>query len=300
MVARACDPGRNASEFGTVFALGIACDYETEHEHKHEKMNLCLIGTNISWGVKGVILAVFLLYALVLLIALARRAPKRRSGKAVSRGWGNRLRVLVIGATGGTGRELVRQALEQGHQVTAFVRKPKKLKIEHENLSVAQGNVLDYASVESAMRGQSAVLCALGHKRFFYPTRILSKGTDNILRAMQACNVPRLICESSLGVGSSAGRLGILATFFVVPLVLPFIFWDKVRQEKLIEESDTDWVIVRPATLTNGPARRNYRHGSNVGNFILGRRISRADVADFMLKQLTDDDNIGSAVGLAG
>ncbi len=262
-------------------------------------MNLCLIGTNVSWAVKGVILAVFLLYAFILLIALARRAPKRKSDKAVSRGWGNRLSVLVIGATGGTGRELVRQALEQGHQVTAFVRKPKKLKVEHPNLRVAQGNVLDYASVESAMRGQSAVLCALGHKRFFYPTRILSKGTENILRAMRVCNVPRLICESSMGVGNSAGRLGILATFFVVPLILPFIFWDKVRQEKLIEESDTDWVIVRPATLTNGPARGTYRHGSNVGNFILGGRISRGDVADFMLKQLTDDDNIGSAIGLA-
>ena len=171
-----------------------------------------------------VILVIFILYSLALLIALARKAPTRKSEKPVSRGWGNRLRVLVIGATGGTGRELVRQALEQGHQVTAFVRKPAKLKIEHPNLRVAQGNVRDYASVESAMRGQNAVLCALGHKRFFYPTRMLSEGTRNILRAMKACDVPRLICESSLGVGNSVGRLGIAGTFFVVPVVLPFIY----------------------------------------------------------------------------
>lgn len=247
---------------------------------------------------KLAILIIFILYAVTLTIALARRAPRRKSSKPISRGWGNRTRVLIIGATGGTGRELVRQALEQGHQVTAFVRKPKKLGIEHSNLQVAQGNVRDYASLEAAMQGQSAVLCALGHKRFFYPSRILSKGTDNILRAMQACNVPRLVCESSMGVGNSAGRLGLLGTFLLVPLLLPFIYWDKVRQEKRIEESDVDWVIVRPAVLTNGSASGSYRHGTNVGNFILSRRISRADVADFMLKQLTDDSNIGKAVGL--
>jgi uncharacterized protein YbjT (DUF2867 family) len=246
-----------------------------------------------------VLLALFIIYAVALLIALARKAPRRKTTKPISRGWGNRLRILIIGATGGTGRQLVRQALEQGHQVTAFVRKPKKLKIEHANLRVVKGNVLDYASVELAMRDQNAVVCALGHKRFFYPTKILSEGTRNILRAMKTCGVPRLVCESALGIGNRVGRLGLPHTVLVVPLILPFYFWDKVRQEKLIEESDTDWVIVRPTRLTNAAARGKYRHGRNVGNFIWGNRISRADVADFMLKQLTDDGYVGSAVGLA-
>jgi uncharacterized protein YbjT (DUF2867 family) len=245
------------------------------------------------------ILFVLIPYAILLSFLFARKAPQRKTTKPISRGWGNRLRILIIGATGGTGRELVRQALEQGHQVTAFARKPKKMKIEHPNLRVMQGNVLDYASLEEAMGGQSAVLCALGHKRFFYPSRVLSKGTANILRAMKTCNVPRLVCESSLGLGNSVGRLGLLYTFFVVPLLLPFIFYDKVRQEKLIEESDTDWVILRPAVLTNAPARGTYRHGRNVGNYLWTIRIARADVADFMLKQLTDDDHIGSAVAVA-
>jgi uncharacterized protein YbjT (DUF2867 family) len=209
------------------------------------------------------------------------------------------MHILIIGATGGTGRQLVQQALDLGHQVTAFVRKPAKLKMEHPNLRVAQGNVLDYASLESAMRGQSAVVCALGHKRFFYPTRILSEGTRNILRAMKAGHVPRLVCESSLGVGNSVGRLGLLFTLFVIPVILPFIFWDKVRQEKLIEESDTDWIIVRPAVLTNRPPRRNYRHGPDVGNYVLSNRIARADVADFMLKQLTDDAYLGQATAVS-
>jgi uncharacterized protein YbjT (DUF2867 family) len=246
-----------------------------------------------------VLLVLFIIYAVALLIALARKAPRRKTTKPISRGWGNRLRILIIGATGGTGRQLVRQALEQGHQVTAFVRKPKKLKIEHPNLRVVKGNVLEYASVESAMRDQNAVVCALGHKRLFYPTKILSEGTRNILRAMKECNVPRFVCESSLGLGSSVGRLGLLFTFFVVPVILPFVFWDKVRQEKLIEESEVDWVIVRPGVLKNSPARGKYRDAHNLGNFIWTVRISRADVADFMLKQLTDDDYVGSAVGIA-
>ncbi|HWY50960.1 MAG TPA: SDR family oxidoreductase [Chthoniobacterales bacterium] len=244
------------------------------------------------------ILFVLIPYAILLSILLARKAPQRKTTKSISRGWGNRLRILIIGATGGTGRELVRQALEQGHQVTALARKPEKLTLEHPNLRVVQGNVHDYDSVESAMRGQSAVLCALGTKRFSYPNRVASNGTANILRAMKTCNVPRLVCESSLGVGNSVGRLGLLFTFFVVPLLLPFIFYDKVRQEKLIEESDTDWVIVRPAVLTNAPARSKYRHGRNMGNYLWTNRIARADVADFMLQQLTDDDYIGSAVGV--
>jgi uncharacterized protein YbjT (DUF2867 family) len=245
------------------------------------------------------ILFALIAYAILLSILLARKAPQRKTSKPISRGWGNRLRILIIGATGGTGRELVRQALEQGHQVTALVRKPKKMKLEHPNLRLVQGNVRDYDSVENAMRGQSAVLCALGTKHFFYPSRVVSNGTGNILRAMKSCGVPRLVCESSLGIGNSVGRLGLLFTFLVVPLLLPFIFYDKVRQEKLIEESDTDWVIVRPTALTNGPARGKYRHGRNVGNYLLTYRIARADVADFMLKQLTDDDYIGSAVGVA-
>jgi len=244
------------------------------------------------------ILFVLIPYAILLSFLLARKAPQRKTTKPISRGWGNRLRVLIIGATGGTGRELVRQALEQGHQVTALVRKPKKMKVEHPNLRVVKGNVHDYDSVESAMRGQSAVVCALGTKRFFYPNRVASNGTANILRAMKSCGVPRLVCESSLGVGNSVGRLGLLYTFFVVPMILPFIFYDKVRQEKLIEESDADWVIVRPAVLTNSPARGKYRHGRNVGNYLWTNRIARGDVADFMLKQLTDEDYIGGTVAV--
>jgi uncharacterized protein YbjT (DUF2867 family) len=246
-----------------------------------------------------IILIVWVIYALVFTFALLRQPPRGRKTARVSLGEGAPLRLLIIGATGGTGHQLVEQALAQGHHVTAFARNPAKLSLRHPKLRVLKGDVLEEATLEPAMEGQDAVLCALGHKRFFGPSKILSEGTLNLLRAMKSAGVARLICETSLGIGNSAGRVGPLATLFVYPLILPFYAWDKLRQEKLIEESDLDWVIVRPAALTNGAARDRYRHGPEVGNYLLPVRISRANVAEFMLRQLTDDTYLGSAPGVS-
>jgi nucleoside-diphosphate-sugar epimerase len=247
-----------------------------------------------------IFLCILIPYALVLSALLWRKAPVRRERKLPQAASSGPMRVLVIGATGGTGRELVQQALAQGHQVTAFVRNPSKLQIEHTNLRVAKGDVLDYATVESAMRGQDAVLSALGHKRFLYPNKIQSDGMDNILRAMKSCDVPRLICETALGIGDTVGRLGLPHTFFIMPLILGFYMWDKLRQEELIIASDRDWVIVRPGVLTNGEASGSYRHGPKVGNYFWPVRTARADVAAFMLKQLRDDTYLGLAPGISG
>jgi len=205
---------------------------------------------------------------------------------------------LIVGATGGTGRQLVAQALEHGYEVTVLVRDPSRLQVVHPRLTVVQGDVLDAGSVEAAMRGQEAVLCALGHKRYFYPTRILSEGTRNILRSMETHGVPRLVCETSLGIGNSAGRMGLYYTLFVIPVILPFYFWDKTRQERLIARSHVEWVIVRPGVLTNGDKRGQFRHGPRAGSFLLTVRISRADVADFMLSQLASDTYLRTAPGV--
>lgn len=208
------------------------------------------------------------------------------------------MKVLIIGASGGTGKELVQQALERGHEVTAFVRRPAKLPLQHERLTVHQGNVLDDASVEQAVNGQDAVLCALGHKRWFYPNRILSHGTENLINAMTRQGVRRFVCETSLSVGSSFGRLGLYYTLFVIPFILPFYWRDKHRQEAIIRASNLDWIIVRPGQLTNGKKRGVYKHGPRVGNYFLTVRISRADVADFMLNQLEDDTYLHAAPGV--
>ncbi len=197
------------------------------------------------------------------------------------------MKLLIIGATGGTGRELVMQALEQNHHVTAFARNPEKFHIRHPRLDVVKGNVLDPASVDFAVNGKDAVLSALGHKRWFIKTEVLSEGTRNIISAMEMHGVKRFICETTLGISDRRGRLGLYYTLFVVPFITYFYFKDKEKQERLIKASSLDWTIVRPGQLTNGRQRGLYRHGDNVGSWILTVHISRADVADFMLKQLS-------------
>jgi uncharacterized protein YbjT (DUF2867 family) len=206
---------------------------------------------------------------------------------------------LIVGATGGTGRQLVAQALERGYTVTALARDPAGLRIDHPQLTVVRGDVTDLASVEAAMAGQEAVLSALGHTRYLVPTRILSGGTRNILHAMESHGVRRFVCETSLGIGDSAGRMGLYYTFFVIPVVLQFYFWDKTRQERAIAESGVDWVIVRPGALTNRGRRDRVRHGVGVGSYVRTVEISRADVAAFMLDQLTSDTYVKMAPGVS-
>jgi putative NADH-flavin reductase len=245
-----------------------------------------------------ILLLLFASYGIILSVTLARAGhhslPPRPRGAPSH----NPERVLIVGATGGTGRQLVTQALERGYLVTALVRDPSRLQVDHRHLTIIQGDVLDERCVEDAMRGQEAVLSALGHKRYFYPTRILSEGTRNILRAMEAHGVPRLVCETSLGIGDSAGRLGLYYTLIVIPLILPFYFWDKTRQERLIAGSHVEWVIVRPGVLTNGNKRGSLRRGDGVGSLFLTARISRADVAEFMLDQLVSNAYLRTAPGV--
>lgn len=209
------------------------------------------------------------------------------------------MRMLIVGATGGTGREIVVQALARGHIVTALVRNPDRLKIRHENLTVAKGDVLDSAAVEGAVAGQEAVVSALGHKRWMIPTRILSAGTGNIVDAMQRQGVRRYVGMTSLGVGDSWWRMGLYYTLFVLPVILQFYFWDKHRQEKVVEESALDWTIVRPGALTNGKPRGVWRQGSGIGNPLWTVRIARADVATFLLNLAGGKDHLRKTVAIA-
>jgi uncharacterized protein YbjT (DUF2867 family) len=245
------------------------------------------------------IFLLFLVYAALLGVALGRAGYRGAATGAPIVPVPAPARVLVVGASGGTGRELVAQALERGYEVTAFVRDPSKLRLEHPQLHTVRGDVLDPATLDGALRGQDAVLCALGHRQYFRPTRILSAGTANLLHAMQSHGVQRIVCETALGLGDSAGRMGLYYTFFVIPLILPFYFWDKTRQEAVLASSATAWTLVRPGALTNAAPRGRYRHGAGIGNFLWTVRIARADVAAFMLDQLTSDAYVRTAVGVS-
>lgn len=209
------------------------------------------------------------------------------------------MRLLIVGATGGTGRALVEQALERGHEVTALVRNPSRLGLSHARLTAVVGDVMQPASLDAAVRGQDAVLSALGHKRWFYPTRILSAGTQHLADAMRRHGVRRLIVETALGVGDSWWQMGLYYTLFVQVFILPFYFFDKRRQEALVRRSGLDWTVVRPGALNNGPRRGVFRQGPRVGHWLWTVGISRADVAAFMLDQLTDARHRSASVGIA-
>lgn len=208
------------------------------------------------------------------------------------------MKLIVFGSTGGTGRELVKQALDQGHDVVAFARDPAKIDdLKHASLHVARGDALDPAAVESVVGGQGAVLCAIGAGAG--RTTLRENGTRNIVEAMKKAGVRRLICQSSLGVGDSRANLPFLTKYIVVSIFLRHAFADHERQEAVVKQSSLDWIIVRPPHLKDGPRTGVYRHGFSVTDQRIAGRISRADVADFMLKQLTDDTYLRQTPGVS-
>ena len=204
------------------------------------------------------------------------------------------MRLLIFGATGSVGRLLVEQALAENHIVTAFVRDPTKLPIKHTNLHIAQGDVLDYPSVEKPMRNQDVVLCSLGAGG---KGDLRAEGTKNIIRAMENTGVKRLICQSTLGAGDSRGNLNFFWKYIMFGMLLKAAYNDHQLQEKYVMQSALDWIIVRPAAFTDGVRTGNYKHGFGPEANGLTLKISRADVADFMLRQLTDNTYLRKAAG---
>jgi putative NADH-flavin reductase len=208
------------------------------------------------------------------------------------------MKLLIFGSTGGTGRELLKQALAQGHSVTAYARNPAKIDdIKHASLRVVRGDVLDPAIVESAVVGQKAVLSTIGAGAV--RTTLREDGTRNIVEAMEKTGVRRLICQSSLGVGDSRANLPFFTKYIIVSVFLRHAFADHERQEAVVKKSSLDWTLVRPPHLTNGPRTGAYRHGFTTTDTRIKGKISRADVADFMIKQLTDDTYIHQTPGVS-
>ncbi|WP_221568670.1 NAD(P)-dependent oxidoreductase [Alkalihalobacillus sp. TS-13] len=204
------------------------------------------------------------------------------------------MNVLIFGASGATGNELVKQALAQGHTVTAFVRNPAKLQVQHDHIKLVQGNVTDYASVERAITGQEAVLCALGASTPLKRDAALIEGVRNIIQAMEKKNVHRFIYLSFLGVREGRKGLGFFVNFIVVPL-LHNVVADHESKEAVVKKSRLNWTIVRPPRLTNGRKTGVYRSGEDIKPQSLILTISRADLADFMLEQLIDKTCYGKA-----
>lgn len=204
--------------------------------------------------------------------------------------------IIIFGSTGTIGLNLVEQALDHGYHVTAFTRSPAKLKIVHPALNVVKGDVLDPSSVARAVQGHDAVLVALGAGR---EGRIRSEGTRNVLNAMEQVSVQRLICETTLGAGDSRENLNFFWKYIMFGMLLKDAYQDHQHQEAFIKQSTVNWTIVRPGAFTDGPLTGVYRHGFAPSDRNIKLKISRADVAHFMLKQLEEDRYLKMTPGLS-
>ena len=207
------------------------------------------------------------------------------------------MKLIIFGATGTMGRHLVDQALAQGHQVTAFARKPEALEIEHANLSLFAGDVFDPESVAAAVKGCDGVLVSLGSSKL--TGKVRSVGTQNVVQAMEQHQIKRLICQTTLGVGDSQANLNFFWKYLMFGLVLRSVFKDHVAQEALVKRSKLDWTIVRPAAFTDSSTGETYKHGFPSTEKNLALKILRADVAGFMLQQLTGDTYLRQTPGLS-
>ncbi|MEM9644883.1 MAG: SDR family oxidoreductase [Planctomycetota bacterium] len=206
------------------------------------------------------------------------------------------MKVVIFGATGTVGSQVVRQALVAGDHVTAFVRDASKLEIENPNLEVVAGDVLsDTDQIRSAIVGRDSVIVALGAGA---KGRVRSIGTRNVIAAMRETGVRHLICQSTLGAGDSFSRLNFKwKLLFRGPL--RWAMADHERQEQVVRESGLDWTIVRPAAFSDGPATGSYFHGDPIAEKQLTLKVSRADVAQFLLRQLGDRSYLSKSVSLS-
>ncbi len=197
------------------------------------------------------------------------------------------MKIVVFGASHGVGLEVVKQALEAGHQVTAFVRSPDKFSLTHPNLSVFKGDAMDADAVEQAIAGRAAVVSALGPTRPPVP-HMLETSVKNIINGMKKHNVRRLVSTTGAGVRQPEDQpkfidhfMGLLLNLLAKDLVL-----DSAENVKAIQASNLDWTIVRFPRLLDGEHTGRYQVGY-VGN-TSGTRISRADGADFVLEELIE------------
>ena len=197
------------------------------------------------------------------------------------------MRLLVFGATGATGQEIVTQGLRQGHELTVFVRNPAKMTLRDDRLRVVIGGVPEEAdAISAAVRGQHVVISALGVGNSLKSGNFISRAMRAIVPTMEREAVRRLIFMSALGVGDTLRDAPLLPRI-MYRMLLSDLFADKADAERYLRESTLDWTLVYPVLLSNGPRTGQYRVGERLSLRGLPM-ISRADVADFILKQIQD------------
>jgi putative NADH-flavin reductase len=199
-------------------------------------------------------------------------------------------RILVLGATGGTGQHVVSQALQQGHNVTVLVRHPERLSLDSDRLRVLVGSVTDDGhALDAATCDQDVVISTLGVGSGLKSGGLIARSAPAIVRAMQTAGVRRLIFTSAFGVGETYRDVPLVPRIAIRTLLKDLYADKQVGEDELRRlGSDIDWTLVYPVTLTNGPRTGHYRAGERLRLRGLPR-IARADLADFMMRQVDDD-----------
>ncbi len=202
------------------------------------------------------------------------------------------MKILIIGATRGIGKALLDCALEEGHEVTVLARDPAKVVGNDPKLRILHGDIRDGEAVRAAVKEQQAVCSCIGSPITFKPVDLFSIGARNLVAAMKDLLGQKLVVITGIGAGDSKGHGGFLYDSIFKPLLLKTIYEDKDREEEIIKRSELQWLIVRPAGLTNGPRTGSYRVLNDLTG-VTAKRISRLDVADFILKQLDNPSQFG-------
>lgn len=208
------------------------------------------------------------------------------------------MNVIVFGATGTVGRLAVTELLKAGHSVTAFARTPEKLGMTDPNLRLVAGDAMQLADVSAAMKGQGAAVVTLGAGMSRKST-IRSQGTMNVIKAMHATGVRRLIAQSTLGARDSWPTLNFWWKRVMFGALLAPVFRDHELQEQLVEASGLDWTIVRPGAFTDKATKRPVIEDVPNSARGLDLKIARSELARFLSRQLSDRRYIGRAVGLS-
>jgi len=207
------------------------------------------------------------------------------------------MKLLVLGGTGGTGRQVVTQALDTGHDVTVLARERSRVSVQHERLRVVDGDVRNAAALGEAARGQDAVISAIGRGQSFKSENLIAHSVPGIIDAMRATGVRRLIFTSALGVGETYRDSPLLPRIFFRTL-LRGIYADKLVGDRMIRDSGLDWTIVQPVVLTDGPLTRHYRVGEHLR--LSGvNKVSRADTAHFIVDRINDRSTFGRTLILS-
>lgn len=205
------------------------------------------------------------------------------------------LHLTVFGATGSVGRHVVEQGLGQGHRITAFTRHPGSLDAA-EGLEEFEGDVFDPNAVRSAVAGHDAVIVALGDGR---RGGVREAGTRVVVDAMSELGVRRLVCQSTLGAGDSRANLNLVWKHVMFGLLLRRAYVDHQRQEGVVRASTLNWTLVRPGAFTDGVVTGAYRHGFPPHDRSIALKISRADVAHALLRQVGDPATVGRAIAVS-